>query len=351
MHYTQVYNSHVVSPELEARLRAMPKVEIHVHLEGATDAETVYAMAQRNNVALPAPTLDAWKSFYEFRDFNHFVEVYLAAAACMKTAEDYQAMVESFVRRQAAQNIRYSEAYFSSSLHFGKMSNSEMIAALAAGARNAEVQHGSRVRFISDISRESPHLQGQVLDFTLQARDEADGLFIGLGVGGPEVGHPPEDFTDTFADARRQGLRVVAHAGETEGAQSVKGALRALKAERIGHGVRSLEDANVVAELRERQTPVEVSPQSNYCLGVARRDQPHPIRQMIDAGLNCSVNSDDPPMFSTDLNNDYLTLAAQGFTFDELWQLNVNGLNAAFLSESEKNGLAAEFAAFKAQSL
>jgi adenosine deaminase len=344
MHYTQVYNSHTVSPALEARLRAMPKVEIHVHLEGATDAETVYAMAQRNNVALPAPTLDAWKAFYKFRDFNHFVEVYLAAAACMKTAEDYHAMVESFVRRQAAQNILYSEAYFSPSLHFGKMSNVDLIAALAAGARAAEGQTGSRVRFISDISRESPHLQGQVLDFTLQARDEADGLFIGLGVGGPEVGHPPEDFTETFAEARRQGLRVVAHAGETEGAHSVKGALHALQAERIGHGVRSLEDAGVVAELRERQTPVEVSPQSNYCLGVAKRDQPHPIRRMIDAGLNCSVNSDDPPMFSTDLNNDYLTLAAQGFSFDELWQLNLNGLEASFLNASEKQALHEDYA-------
>lgn len=343
MHYTQVYNSHTVSPEMEARIRAMPKVEIHIHLEGATDAETVYAMAQRNGVALPAPTLDAWKAFYEFRDFNHFIEIYLAAAACMKTAQDYQAMVESFLCRQAAQNIRYSEAYFSPSLHFGKLSNSEMIAALATGARNGEAQHGSRVRFISDIARESPHLQGQVLDFTLQARDEAGGLFIGLGVGGPEVGHPPEDFTETFAEARRQGLRVVAHAGETEGAQSVKGALHALKAERIGHGVRSLEDSTVVAELRERKTPVEVSPQSNYCLGVARRDQPHPIRRMIDAGLNCCVNSDDPPMFSTDLNNDYLTLAAQGFAFEELWQLNMNGLAASFLDASQKQALREDY--------
>jgi adenosine deaminase len=345
MHYTNVFNSHEVSPALEARLRAMPKVEIHVHLEGATDAETVFAMAQRNGVKLPAPTLDAWKAYYEFRDFNHFVEVYLAAAACMQTTEDYISMVERFLRRQAAQNIRYSEAYFSPSLHFGKMSNADLIAALAEGARLGEVQHGSRVRFIADISRESPHLQGQVLEFALQGRE--NGIFIGLGVGGPEVGHPPEDFTETFAEARRQGMHGVAHAGETEGAQSVRGALHALKAERIGHGVRSLEDAKVVAELREMQTPVEVSPQSNYCLGVVKRDQPHPIRQMIDAGLNCCLNSDDPPMFSTDLNNDYLTLAAQGFSFDELWRLNVNGLNAAFLNEADKARLITQFESFK----
>ncbi len=342
MHYTEVYNSQVVSDELAAKLRAMPKVEIHIHLEGATDAETVFDMAQRNQVMLPAPTLAGWKAFYEFRDFNHFVDVYLAAAACMQTPQDFGEMAKSFVRRQAAQNIRYSEAYFSPSLHFGKMSDDELISALAEGARIGEATYGSRVRFIADISRETPDLQTQVLEFALNGRDK--GVFLGLGVGGPEVGHPPEDFTDTFAEARRQGLRVVAHAGETEGSASVKGALHALKAERIGHGVRSLEDAVVLAELRERQIPVEVSPQSNYCLGVVRRDQPHPIRRMIDAGLNVSVNSDDPPMFSTDLNNDYLTLAAQGFTFDELWRLNLAGLEASFLSEPEKKMTQRDFA-------
>jgi adenosine deaminase len=345
MHYTEVFNSHAVSPELEAHIRAMPKVEIHVHLEGATSPETIFEMAQRNGVALPAPTLDAWRAFYVFRDFDHFIEVYLTAAACMRAPEDFAAMAEDFVHRQAAQNVRYTEAYFSPSLHFCKLSDDDMIAALAKGVHNGEAETGSRVRFISDISRESPHLQGQVLDFTLHARERAPGLFMGLGVGGPEVGHPPEDFTDTFAEARRQGLRVVAHAGETEGPASVRGALHALQAERIGHGISALDDALLVAELRERGTPVEVSPQSNYCLGVARRDQPHPIRHMRDAGLNVSVNSDDPPMFSTDLNNDYLTLAAQGFTFDELWQMNLSALEASFMPTDEKVALRREFEA------
>jgi adenosine deaminase len=346
MRYTEVYNSHTVSPELEARIRAMPKVEIHVHLEGATSPETIFEMAQRNAVALPAPTLDAWRSFYTFRDFNHFIEVYLTAVACMRTPEDFAAMAEDFVRRQAAQNVRYSEVYFSPSLHFSKLGDDEVIAALAQGARDGEAEAGSRVRFIADISRESPQLQGRVLDFTLRARERAPGLFVGLGVGGPEVGHPPEDFTDTFAEARRQGLRVVAHAGETEGAASVRGALHALQAERIGHGIRALDDPSVVAELRECGAPVEVSPQSNYCLGVVQRNQPHPIRRMRDAGLNVSVNSDDPPMFSTNLNNDYLTLAAQCFTFDELWAMNLAALDASFLPTGEKAALRREFDGF-----
>ena len=145
-----------------------------------------------------------------------------------------------------------------------------------------------------------------------------------------------ELFANTYAEARRQGLRVVAHAGEAVGPESIWGALKALKAERIGHGIRCLEDAELVEYLRQQQIPLEVSPQSNYCLGVVDRDRPHPIREMIDRGLYCTVNSDDPAMFATSLTNEYLTLAQQGFSWEELWQLNRNTLEAAFLEDAEK---------------
>src|SRR5205085_874021 len=129
----------------------------------------------------------------------------------------------------------------------------------------------------------------------------------------------------------RQGLHVVAHAGETEGAASVRGAIEALHVERIGHGVRCLEDASLVAQLRESQIPLEVCPQSNYCLGVVKRGEPHPIRRMIDAGLFCTLNSDDPPMFSTNLTKEYVTLAEQGFSWEELLQLCQNTFAARFV--------------------
>lgn len=330
----QSHTSVSVSPTLADRLRLMPKVEIHVHLEGATDAETVYQMAQKNRVSLPVSSLDEWKSFYKFRDFAHFAEVYITASQCMKTPDDYAFMVERFLQNQAEQNIPYSEAYFSPSLHFEKLPDEELIDALAAGTAAGEAKYGSRVKFIVDISREFPQSQTRVLEFALRAKEK--GIVIGFGIGGPEIGHPPEDFTETFAEARRQGLRVVAHAGETEGPQSIRGAMSSLHAERIGHGVRCLEDASLVAELRQTQIPLEVSPQSNYCLGVVKRDEPHPIRQMVEAGLYCTLNSDDPPMFNTNLNKEYLTLAAQGFSWEELWQLNLNTLEASFLSEAEK---------------
>lgn len=332
---------------LANRLQAMPKAEIHIHLIGAIAAEIVYQMAQKNRVKLPAPSLEEWKSFYQFRDLAHFVEIYTIASQCIQTPEDYVLIVEQFLKHQSAQNILYSEVHFGTLLHLNKFSDDELIEALETGARTGEIKYGSRVNFIASISRHQPHLQSRALECALRGKEK--GAIVGLGLAGVEANYPPEDFTETFAEAKRQGLRVVAHAGETEGAQSVWGALKNLQAERIGHGIRCLEDEALVEELRSLQTPLEVSPQSNYCLGVVPRSQPHPIRQMLDAGLYCTLNSDDPPMFNTNLTNEYLTLADQGFSWEELWQLNLNTLEATFLSETEKSAYRTQWQEFLRQ--
>jgi adenosine deaminase len=334
----------MVSREIERRIEAMPKVELHVHLEGATTAETVWEMASRNKVDLPAASLEEWRRFYQFRDFDHFIEVWTAACRTMQALDDWSLMVENFVRNQARQNVRYSEAFVSVSHQVGKFAASEFLRTLQDGAAVGQAKFGSRVRFIADIARHLPHTREKVLEVALQGHEM--GTVIGLGLGGKEVGHPPEGFADVYAEARRHGLRVVAHAGETDGPASVRSALHALAAERIGHGVRCLEDPALVAELRARRTPLEVCPTSNYCLGVVPRGQPHPIRQMMDEGLYCTVSSDDPPMFGTDLNAEYRLLAEQGLSWEELWQLNVNGLEAAFLPAGEKAALREEWRAF-----
>ena len=329
-----IYTNIAPDADLLARLRAMPKVEIHVHLEGATDAETVWHMAERNGVSLPAASLDAWKSFYTFRDFTHFIDVYQTAGACMRTPEDFAFMTERFLAIQAAQNILYTEAFLSASLLVDKLPTPDLIAAFAEGLRRGEERYGVRCRFIPDIARHQPETQWRVLDFVLAGREA--GIFLGLGLGGIEVGYPPELFVDVFAEARRQGLHVVAHAGETDGPASIWGALRSLQAERIGHGVRAVDDPDLVTHLAETQIPLEVNPYSNYRLKVTPESQPHPIRALVDAGVRVTVNSDDPPMFSTDLNQEYALLAAQGFTFDELQRLNLNAVDVCFLPEAEK---------------
>ena len=329
-----IYANTQPDADLLARLRAMPKVEIHVHLEGATDAETVWQMAERNGVRLPAATLEEWRSFYSFRDFTHFIDVYQLAGGCMRTPEDFAFMTERFLSIQAAQNIRYTEAFLSASLLVEKLPTPDLIAAFAEGLRRGEARTGARCKFIPDIARHQPDTQWRVLDFVLQGREA--GIFLGLGLGGIEIGYPPELFAEVFAEARRQGLHVVAHAGETDGPASVWGALRSLQAERIGHGVRAVDDPALIAHLAETQMPLEVNPYSNYRLKVTPEDQPHQIRALVDAGVRVTVNSDDPPMFSTDLNQEYALLASQGFTFDELRRLNLNAVDVSFLPEVEK---------------
>lgn len=321
-------------------LTRLPKVELHVHLEGATDAETVWTMAQRNGVSLPADSLESWRQHYKFQDFSHFIDVYTAAARAMRTPEDWSFMVERFMHSQSQQNIVYSEVFLSTSHQIGKLPLDEWVDALCQGAANGEKHHGTRIQFIADISRHMPDTQEAVLECAVEAADTE--YFVGLGLGGVEEGFPASLFEDTYREARRLGLRVVAHAGETTGARTVQDAVRILKAERIGHGIRCLDDADLVAELRDTQLPLEVCPTSNYCLGVVERDRPHPLRRMVDAGLFCTVNSDDPPMFDTTLIDEYKLLARQGFRWNELIQLNLNAVDASFMPNDEKAQLRAQ---------
>jgi adenosine deaminase len=338
MHYTQVYHSILPSDDLIRQIKRMPKVELHVHLEGATSPELIFKMAARNKIALPVPTIEEWKTFYEFQDFNHFIDIYLLTVACMQTPQDFMEMAVDFMERQASQAIQYSEVFISAALHIQRIAGDEILAGLEEGIRIGRQKYGVEVVLIPDISRQTcvqKNFQEDVLRFALEAKER--GIGIGLGIGGMEIGYPSELFRDVFDEARRQGLHVVAHAGETGDPGVIRDVIEVLRPERIGHGVRALEDPALVELLRQRQIPLEVSPQSNYCTRVFKPGDPHPIRQMVDAGLYCTLNSDDPSMFSTSLNNEYLTLVAQGFTWDELWQINLNGLKASFLGQNQKN--------------
>ena len=320
---------------LKAELRAWPKAEIHVHLEGSLSPETVWELAQRNGVALPAADFATWRSFYAFRDFGHFIEVYGHSVKCLQTPDDYFLLLDRFLAGQAAQNIVYTEAFLSTSLALSRMPAEELIPVLRQAKAEAESRHGVQLRLIADIARQFPERQAQVLELALAS----EGLFIGIGLGGREAGFPPRLFTDTYARARAEGLHVVAHAGEAAGPESVREAVAELGIARIGHGVRVLEDPGLAAQLAETGIPFEVCPVSNYRLGIVAPQEPHPIRRMLDAGLFCTLNSDDPAMFATDLLNEYTTLAKQGFSREELLMLADQTWRASFLSSAERRRL------------
>lgn len=334
---------------LPERLVKMPKIELHVHLEGAMNAKTIYEMAERNNTAYPAESLKEWEKFYKFSNFNHFIEVYKAASKCIITPEDYMFMIDKFMEMQARQNIIYSEVFISASLHINEFSDEEWIEAIAEGMRLGEKKYATKIAIIPDIAREYPDTQERVLELIIKGQKK--GVFIGLGLGGLESGFPPELFIETYAKARRNNLHVVAHAGEAAGPTSVWGAIQELKIERIGHGIRCMEDDKLVKFLQEHQIPLEVCPVSNYCTGILQKREMHPLHHMMEAGLYCTVNSDDPSMFSSSLNNEYKMLASQGFTWEELWQLNKNALEASFLSNEEKANYRKQLVNFENQAL
>lgn len=319
----------------------MPKVELHVHIEGALKPDDYFELAQKNAVALPVSTPEAWRDFYKFRDFDHFIQVYTTSAGLLRSAADYKFIVERFFAVQASQNIRYTEAFMSAAFMHTKDSAEALYDALEEALVTGRKKYGVEVRLIPDFSREIPAVQNAVADFIIGGAKR--GVFIGAGLGGVEQDFPAALFKDNFDRVRAEGLHIPIHAGEAAGSWSVKDAVEILKAERIGHGLHLMDDPELVRYFRETRLPVEVSPSSNYCLNVVPKDEPHPIRRMIDAGINCSVNSDDPGMFATSLTNEYELLAGQGFSRTELWQMNLNALQASFQSPDEKRQLNAAF--------
>jgi adenosine deaminase len=331
---------------LESYLRAAPKVELHVHLEGAIRPATLLELARRNRVDLPADTVEGLRQWFVYRDFAHFIEIFVTATACLCSAEDYALIVYEFGAEMARQNVRYAEVTFSPSTHVWLGRPWELVfGGITRGRERAEAEFGVRIRWIFDIVRRvsDPSTLMPKADYTTGAA--IDGLWDGvvaLGLGGMEDGAPPEPFAPQFARARAAGLHSVPHAGET----SIWGAIRSLGAERIAHGVRAIEDPALVAYLAERLIPLDVCPSSNICLGVYSDLEAHPLRRLREAGAIVTINSDDPPLFNTTLNDEVALLAGPfGFDIETIDDVLLNGVRSAFLDPDDQRSLEAAFRA------
>ena len=328
---------------LEQFIRLMPKVELHVHLEGAIRPETLLKLARRNQVALPATTLEELQAWFHFTDFAHFIEVYIAICNCLRTPDDFELITAEFLQGQARQNILYSEVIFTPYTHHLNVSMDDQLAAINRSRRQAEAELGVTMGLAPDISRQvRPIAQSlEVAEWAIKNQDKG---IIALGLGGPEIGHPPELFQEAFDLAYAAGLPSLPHAGETEGAASIWGATNTLHAVRIGHGIRCLDDPALVSYLRENQLPLDVSPTSNVCTAVVPTLEQHPLPQLIAAGLLVTINSDDPPLFSTTLTDEYLQIARTfGFAGDQIQQLVLNAINSSLLPEEKRMEMAQEF--------
>ncbi|MDY6873449.1 MAG: adenosine deaminase [Chloroflexota bacterium] len=322
---------------IEDFIREMPKVVLHVHLEGSIRPGTFLKLAKRHGIELPADDPAGLRRWYQFTDFNHFIEVYLKIAQSLKTPEDIELIAREFFEGQAEQNVRYCEVIYSpyNQYEVNAIPVDEQLDALNRARARAKSEWGLESQFIFDISRETTPEQGiTVAEWAIANHDRG---VCALGLGGPEVGNPPVKFKDAFALAYESGLPAIPHAGETVGPESVWGALACLHPVRIEHGVRGMEDPDLVAKLRRLQMPLDVCPTSNICLKVYPSLEKHPLKQMLAAGLNITLNPDDPPLFNTTLTQEYLNaVQVMGLSLEELKGLVVNAIHAALLPEERK---------------
>jgi adenosine deaminase len=326
-------------------LAAMPKTELHVHLEGTISAETLWAMAARNHVALPAGSLAELRALYRFESFDTFLGLWMAMCRCLKRAADYEQMVEAFLEAAARVNLRYAEAHFTPYNHerfgFGGRRALELV---TRRLEEAERGGGPVVRLILDIPSESVAESGPYTATLLE--QEANPVVVAIGLGGPEEGFPRTLVREYFDRARRAGYAAVAHAGETAGPEHVREAVLALKVRRVQHGVRAVEDEATLRLLAEREVCCDVALTSNTFLTVYRELAVHPLRRLIAAGVPVTLSTDDPPFFGTDLLAEYRRARDEmGFSAAELWQLNLNGLRYGLADVGLRRRLLREFEA------
>jgi adenosine deaminase len=327
----------------------MPKVELHLHLEGSIRPPLLLELAQRNGVDLGVSSVGEVTARYAFRDFAHFIELYLVGMSAIRSGRDVLDAIDALAADLATQNVQYAEVTTTAYLHFANGTPvPDYRDALDLGARRARASHGVDLRWIVDIPRsiESPD-EGWTAEFLTGPLAPSD--VVAIGLGGPEAEYPPEWYRTSFDRARAAGIPAVVHAGEVAGPGSVRGALDALQAVRIGHGVRSMEDPRLVRELADRQVPVEVCVTSNVLLGVYPSLQSHPLPAMLDAGLNVSINTDDPGYFSTTLNNEHIVVHdGLGVPTKDLASAQRRAIDAALCGPDRKAALHAALAAHTA---
>jgi aminodeoxyfutalosine deaminase len=325
------------------RLLGMPKTELHLHLEGTISPETLWQMADRNGVKLPAVDLEDLRKLYTFEDFNKFITLWLAMCGCLKSEGDYAGMVDGYLAECRRQNIRYAEVHFTPYNHerFG-IGGRRALELVTGRLHDAEKAGGPVTRVITDIPSES---SGESGPYTVGLMEELhDPLVVAIGLGGPEQGFARTAFAPFFARARAAGYACVAHAGETGPAEHVRQAVIELRARRVQHGVRAVEDDAVLALLAEREICCDVALTSNACLTPFRDPKTHPIRALLAAGVPVTLSTDDPPFFGTDLVQEY-TLAHEqtGLGLEQLWQINLNGLRYGLADVALRRRLLRDF--------
>ncbi|NEQ46756.1 MAG: adenosine deaminase [Leptolyngbya sp. SIOISBB] len=324
---------------MNSLIQTLPKVELHIHIEGSLEPEMMFALAQRNGVKLPYASVAEIKAAYQFENLQTFLDLYYSGAKVLQTEQDFYDLTWAYLQKCAAQSVRHTEIFFDPQTHTDRDMPFEVVlngitAALQTGREQLQVSSALILCFLRHLSAEAAMA---TLEQALPYRDS----LIGVGLDSSEMGHPPSKFQAVFDRARAEGLRTVAHAGEEGPPEYIWEAINLLKVSRIDHGVRCVEDPALVDYLVEHQIPLTVCPLSNVKLCVFETMANHNLKQLLDRGLCVTVNSDDPAYFGGYLNENFEAVqTALGLTNEDLKKLAKNSFRAAFLSDTERQQLA-----------
>jgi adenosine deaminase len=321
---------------LSALLRAMPKAELHIHIEGSLEPELIFKLAQRNGVALSYPSVQALRAAYAFTDLQSFLDIYYAGASVLLKEQDFFDMAWAYFEKAAADNVVHAELFFDPQTHTARGVPFEtVIRGLHHACQRAHQELGVSAKLILCFLR---HLSEEEAFATLEQALPYREHFVGVGLDSSERGHPPEKFARVFARCRELGLHLVAHAGEEGPPEYIKSALDVLHVQRIDHGVRCVEDPALVKRLARERVPLTVCPLSNVKLRVFKSLKEHNLKALLDARLCATVNSDDPAYFGGYLNQNFVeTFAAlPALTARDAWQLAKNSIDASFVGAAQK---------------
>jgi aminodeoxyfutalosine deaminase len=320
-----------------------PKIELHVHLEGTVRAPELLRIAARNGFALPADSVEELAALYEFTDFDHFISLWVMTTHAIRTEVDFREVVVTYAAEAASYGAVYLEGIFTPAERvLGGASWDEVFTGFCDGAAEAKERHGVEVRLTPDIPRTFDlDAALETARYSVKYRDRG---VVGLGLGGLEAQGPPEKYAAAFDLARDGGLGSVPHAGEAAGVESIRGALDLLHADRLRHGGRAVEDAGLLRELADRRIVCDVCPVSNVRTRIVDSLADHPLPAMLAAGVPCSINTDDPAMFDTDLGREHEAAAQLGCTPESAFRAGVEGALCDGATRAELEAIAARTA-------
>ena len=324
-----------MTEELNRYIRLIPKAELHLHIEGSLEPELMFAMAKKNEVKIKYNNIEELKAAYDFNNLQEFLDLYYAGADVLLTEEDFYDLTMAYLKKAHEDNVVHTEIFFDPQTHtvrgveFDADVNG-IVRALKDGEKQMEISSHLIMCFLRHLDEESAM---ETLDLALNHKDK----IIGVGLDSSELGNPPSKFKKVFERAQKEGFLTVAHAGEEGPADYVWEAINLLNVERIDHGVRSIDDEKLVAELIKRQIPLTVCPLSNLKLKVVTDLKDHPLKKMLNMNLMVTINSDDPSYFGGYVNQNYLEVAeALDLTKDDILVLAKNSFTSSFLTEGEK---------------